>query len=81
MMRETFIERTADVSGGYPCVGDTRIRVALVVEAYWETNDVDAVAERFDLDPEEVRTALGYSEDHWDLIKKDIRRNQLRVMG
>lgn len=43
------INETPGVSGGYPCAGDTRIRVGLVVEAFDQTKDVAVTAEQFGL--------------------------------
>lgn len=39
------IRETPGVSGGYPCIGNTRIPVRTVVQLYALTHDVDAIAE------------------------------------
>jgi uncharacterized protein (DUF433 family) len=81
MQVETMIRETPGVSGGYPCVGDTRVRVALVVQAFDQTADVVATAERFDLTIDQVRSALDYYESHRGRIEADIARNQARARG
>ncbi len=75
------INETPGVSGGYPCVGDTRIRVGLVVEAYRETEDIDGTAELLDLTPADVHAALSYYEGHRDRVDEDIRRNRRDERG
>ena len=68
---------TPGVCGGAPCVGDTRVRVGLVVQAFKETQDIRRTAERFDLTDEQVRAALDYYETHRERVNGDIRRNRL----
>lgn len=77
----TTIAETPGVSGGYPCVGDTRIRVGLVVETWRELRDVPAVAYRWRgiLSYDEVVAALAYYREHPDRVDEDIERNRRRV--
>jgi uncharacterized protein (DUF433 family) len=51
----------AGLSGGYPVIGNTRIPVRLVVEAFRETNSVRGAIKAFpQLSAEEVRAAVTY---------------------
>ncbi len=77
MQTEAFIAETANVAGGYPCVGDTRVRVGLVIEAYNANNGDDwRTAELFDLTVDQVRAAVDYYERHRARVDEDIRRNR-----
>jgi uncharacterized protein (DUF433 family) len=77
MRTGAFVQETPGVSGGYPCVGNTRIRVSLVVESYHaHQRDIDRTADFFDLTPDQVRAALEYYEQHRDRVDEDIRRNR-----
>lgn len=81
MQVSTPITETPGVSGGYPCIGDTRIRVGLVIEVYRETGDVDRTADLFDLAPADVYAALDYYEGHRERVDEDIRRNRREERG
>jgi uncharacterized protein (DUF433 family) len=72
---EGLIRETPGVSGGYPCIGNTRISVRLVVEHYRATNDIDAVLDMLPLTPEQVEIALAYYRDHPARVDEDIERN------
>jgi uncharacterized protein (DUF433 family) len=73
---EAIIRETPGVSGGYPCIGNTRIAVRLIVEAYRATGNVDRVAERYDqLTRQQIEAALDYYREHPARIDEDIARN------
>ncbi len=71
-----LIQETPGVSGGYPCIGDTRIPVRSLVLAYRQTHDFDRVLEAFpQLKPEVIRAALDWYILHPTDVDEDIRRN------
>ena len=77
MQTEAFIAETANVAGGYPCVGDTRVRVGLVIEAFNANGgDAGCTAESFDLTVDQVHAALDYYEGHRGRVDEDIQRNR-----
>ena len=71
------INETPGVCGGYPCVGDTRIPVRLIVEFYRGLgNDLERTAAMLpQLTSEEIRGALAYYHDHPARVDEDIARN------
>lgn len=75
-----IINETPGVCGGYPCVGDTRVRVGLVVETWREFRYVPAVAYRWRdiLSYDEVKAALTYYREHPERVDEDIERNRRR---
>jgi len=73
---DTTIRETPGVSGGYPCIGYTRIAVRLIVEAYRATGSVDRVVEQYDqLTREQIEAARDYYRQHPARIDEDIERN------
>ena len=73
---DTTIRETPGVSGGYPCIGYTRIAVRLIVEAFRATESIDGVAERYDqLTREQIKAALDYYREHPARVDEDIERN------
>jgi uncharacterized protein (DUF433 family) len=73
---ECTIRETPGVSGGYPCIGHTRIAVRLIVEAYRATGSIERVAERYDqLTREQIEAALDYYREHPARVDEDIARN------
>jgi len=70
------INTTDGVSGGYPCIGDTRIAVRLIVESYRKTDDVRKTAEAFpQLTLRQIEAALAYYIRYPAVIDEDIARN------
>jgi len=68
------------VSGGYPVVGNTRIAVRLVVEAFREVGSVQGAIDAFPrLTAEQVRGALSYYELHPSRVDEDIETNAAAV--
>jgi uncharacterized protein (DUF433 family) len=75
------INTTEGVSGGYPCVGDTRIAVRLIVESYRKTDDLRKTAEAFpQLTPRQIESALAYFIKHPAIIEEDIARNERTLL-
>ena len=73
---EGIIHETPGVCGGYPCIGNTRIAVRLIVESYRATGSVDGGAENYpQLTREQIRDALAYYQAHPVRIDEDIARN------
>ncbi len=74
---EGTICETPGVSGGYPCIGSTRIPVRTVVQLYALTHDVDVIADEA---PQRTRQqtedALAYYRAHPDRVDEDIARNE-----
>lgn len=72
----TTIWETPGVSGGYPCIGHTRIAVRLIVEAYRDTGSIERVAERYDqLTREQLVAALVYYREHPTRVDEDSTRS------
>ena len=70
------INETPGVCGGYPCVGDTRIPVCLIVEFYRGLGDIEGVAAMLpQLTLEEIRGALAYYEAFPARVDEDIATN------
>lgn len=75
------INTTEGVSGGYPCIGDTRIAVRLVVESYRKTDDLRKTAEAFpQLTLRQIEAALAYYIKHPAIIDEDIARNECTLL-
>lgn len=73
---EAIIRETPGVSGGYPCIGNTRIAVRLIVEAYRAIGNIDRVAEHYDqLTRQQIEAALDYYREHPARVDEDIERN------
>lgn len=73
---EVSIRETPGVSGGYPCVGSTRIPVRGIVLAHRETGSFERTAEAYpQLTSAEVRAALDYYQAHPARVDEDIERN------
>lgn len=70
------INETPGVSGGYPCIGNTRISVRLLVEAFRRTQDECKVVNAFSqLTPDQVRAGLAYYAQNPARVDEDIERN------
>lgn len=70
------IKETPGVCGGYPCIGDTRIPVRLIVEFYRGLGDVERVAAMLpQLTLAEIRGALAYYETFPARVDEDIATN------
>lgn len=73
---QVFIRETPGVSGGYPCVGDTRIPVRSIVLAHRETGSLERTVEAYpQLTAAEVRAALAYYQAQPARVDEDIERN------
>ncbi|MDQ2787163.1 MAG: DUF433 domain-containing protein [Chloroflexota bacterium] len=73
---DTTIRETPGVSGGYPCIGHTRIAVRLIVEAYRATGSIEKVAEFYgQLTREQIEAALTYYREHPTRVDEDIESN------
>lgn len=76
MDESTLIRETPGVCGGYPCIGDTRIPVRMIVELYRDTRDVARTAAMFpQLSRRQVEAALAYYRDCPERVDEDIARN------
>jgi len=74
---EGTIRETAGVSGGYPCIGDTRIPVRTVVQLYALTHDVEVIADELpQLSRAQIEDALAYYRAHPARVDEDIARNE-----
>jgi uncharacterized protein (DUF433 family) len=73
------INETPGVSGGYPCIGDTRIGVRHVVEAYRELGNIRRVKTQAlpQLTHRQVRAACTYYQENPARVDEDIERNKL----
>jgi uncharacterized protein (DUF433 family) len=73
---DTTIRETPGVCGGYPRIGNTRIAVRHVVQAYRQTGSLERTAEFFDmLTRDQIQAALDYYEAHPERVDEDIERN------
>ncbi len=71
-----IIRETPGVSGGYPCIGRTRIAVRLIVEAYRDTGSVERVHAYYpQLTQGQVEAALAYYRAHPARVDEDIESN------
>ena len=71
------ISETEGVCGGYPCLGDTRIPVRVLVNAYRQFDDFERVVSAFpQLSREQIRYALDWYIKHPDRVEEDIRTNR-----
>jgi uncharacterized protein (DUF433 family) len=69
----TSINETPGVCGGYPCIGNTRIPVRVVVTAYRNLGSVARVAEAYpQLSAAQVEAALEYYRAHPVRVDEDI---------
>ncbi len=74
---EGTIRETPGVSGGYPCIGDTRIPVRTVVQLYALTQDIDVIADELpQLSRAQIEDALAYYRAHPARIDEDIACNE-----
>ena len=76
MIDQPFVRETPGVSGGYPCVGNTRIPVRLIVEFTREGVSIARLLAMYpQLTPELIRGALDYYAAFPDRVDEDIRTN------
>jgi len=74
---QVFIRETPGVSGGYPCVGNTRIPVRSIVLAHRQTGSFERTLDAYpQLTRAEVRAALDYYAAHPARVDEDIQRNE-----
>lgn len=74
---EETIRETPGVSGGYPCIGNTRIPVRTVVQLYALTHDVNVIADELpQLTRSQIEGALAYYRVHPARVDEDIARNE-----
>ncbi len=73
---EGTIRETPGVSGGYPCIGNTRIPVRTVVQLYALTGNVDAIADELpQLTHQQIEDALAWYRAHPARVDEDIAHN------
>lgn len=73
---DTIIHETPGVCGGYPCIGNTRIPVRVIVEALRAYGTAEAAAKYFpQLSRAQVDAALAYYADHPSRVDEDIESN------
>ncbi len=71
-----MIRETPGVCGGYPCVGNTRIPVRVIVEAFRAYGSVDAVGDYFpQLTRAQIDAALAYYREYPARVDEDIASN------
>lgn len=74
--RSPYIKETPGVCGGYPCVGDTRIPVRLVVALFRERGDDTLVRDWYPyLQPEQIRGAVEYYAAFPERVDQDFARH------
>jgi uncharacterized protein (DUF433 family) len=77
MIGADVVRETEGVSGGYPCVGNSRIPVRSLVIAFRKLQDLALVVETFPtLTPEQIRGALDWYIMHPERVEEDIARNE-----
>ena len=70
---DTSINETPGVCGGYPCIGNTRIPVRVVVIASRNLGSIERVVEAYpQLSAAQVRAALEYYRAHPGRVDEDI---------
>ena len=73
------IVKTEDTVGGKPRIDGTRIRVVDIVGYYEELSlEPDEIAEKFDLDTEDVYAALVYYYEHPKEVRRDMYEQRER---
>jgi len=73
---DTAMHETPDVTGGYPCVGNTRIPVRALVEV-GRLYDVETIAEYYpQLTHARIDAGLAYYREHPARAAEDIERNR-----
>ena len=76
MADHALIRETPGVCGGYPCIGDTRIPVRMIVELFRDTESIEQTAAMFpQLTMEQVTAALAYHREYPARVDEDIERN------
>ena len=76
MIDTQAVQEREGISGGFPCVGNSRIPVRSLVLAYRELGTFEAVASTFStLSRDEIRAALDWYIKHPDRVNEDIQRN------
>lgn len=67
------IEKDPSRCGGQPVVGETRVRVAIVLGCYRQGMSVEEIVQQYPpLKPADVHDALAYAYDHLDEIETDL---------
>jgi uncharacterized protein (DUF433 family) len=75
-LSEYDVHETPGVSGGYPCVGTTRIPVRVIVEFMHAGASVERILAMYPhLTVDQVHGALAYYEAYPDRVDEDIRTN------
>ena len=75
------INETLDVSGGYPCIGETRISVRSVIQMCAQVGDRGALEHAFpQRSHEQIQAALDYYRDDPERADKYIARNEAAIM-
>ena len=70
------IRETPGVCGGYPCIGNTRIPVRLIVETYRQNGNFESTALVYDmLSREQIQLALDYYQSSPARVDEDIETN------
>lgn len=76
MVNQPLVRETPGVCGGYPCIGDTRIPVRMIVELFHDTRNVEHVAAMFpQLTMRQIEDALAYYREFPQRVDEDIERN------
>jgi uncharacterized protein (DUF433 family) len=71
-----FVQETPGVSGGYPCVGNSRVPVRLIVEYTRAGLSVDDILDKYPhLTVEQIRGALDYYAAYPARVDEDIATN------
>lgn len=76
MADHALIRQTPGVCGGYPCIGDTRIPVRMIVELFRDTKSIEQTSAMFpQLTMQQVTEALAYYQARPARVDEDIVRN------
>jgi len=74
---DTAVNETPGVMGGYPCVGNTRIPVAALVEVRRIYGGMEAVVDYFpQLSRAQIEAGLAYYGAHPARVDEDIERQR-----
>ncbi len=74
--QQPYVRETPGVCGGYPCVGNTRIPVRILVQTYQETGSLEPIQEAYPyLTREQIQGALDYYAAHPERVDEDIERH------
>ena len=76
LIAHPIVQETPGICGGYPCIGDTRVPVRLIVELTRDGLSIDDLLAVYPaLTREQLLGALEYYAAHPARVDEDIRTN------